>query len=135
MKLGIFEESYTSHVSWYDEDDGEGGQVGQESSVPVATLMERSAKAKAVRNDDGRGDFEYLAVELAARAWADAHPDFCVSTTRGYQFETKGSVAEFLKAMRGAAKAAHAEYDGIPWPDWAVKAQAEGWKPPKGWKP
>lgn len=25
--------------------------------------------------------------------------------------------------------------DERPWPDWAVKAKAEGWMPPEGWRP
>ena len=30
-----------------------------------------------------------------------------------------------LRELRGAA----------PWPDWAIAAQAAGWKPPRGWRP
>jgi hypothetical protein len=39
------------------------------------------------------------------------------------------------KALKAAKAALEVFQSGIPLPDWALKAQSEGWKPPMGWKP
>ena len=39
------------------------------------------------------------------------------------------------KALRVANAALIAWRDGVKLPAWAKKATAEGWKPPKGWRP
>lgn len=48
---------------------------------------------------------------------------------RGFYFKTKRQVAHALLAANRALN------QDVPWPEWAIKAKAEGWKPPKGWKP
>lgn len=45
---------------------------------------------------------------------------------------TQGAVKRALKAAKAAVNTFRA---GIPSPDWALKAYAEGWTPPKGWTP
>ena len=43
---------------------------------------------------------------------------------------------ESLKSARAALAAISlAVQSGKPWPEWAVKAKASGWKAPKGWAP
>jgi len=60
--------------------------------------------------------------------------------------ETKSTVAPFIfadqatankaaTAIRTAFKIDAATRAGLPWPEWAVKANAAGWKPPRGWSP
>ena len=43
------------------------------------------------------------------------------------------------KDAQGALRAAKATNDSfeknLPWSDWAIRAKAEGWKPPRGWSP
>lgn len=48
-------------------------------------------------------------------------------------FETKSDATKALRAARAALRAAKSATN--PMPAWAIKASAEGWKPPKGWKP
>lgn len=45
------------------------------------------------------------------------------------------SQSDVKKALRAAKAAVEAWKAGLPLPDWAVRATAEGWKPPKGWSP
>lgn len=47
-------------------------------------------------------------------------------------WDTKSDAMKALRAARAAVKAVKS---GKPMPPWAVTATAEGWKPPKGWKP
>jgi hypothetical protein len=47
-------------------------------------------------------------------------------------WETRAAAASALKMAKTQAEALLA---GRSWPEWAVKAKAEGWTPPKGWKP
>lgn len=39
------------------------------------------------------------------------------------------------RAMRIARLTVRELEEGRPWPDWARRAIAEGWKPPRRWKP
>lgn len=38
-------------------------------------------------------------------------------------------------AMRMARLVSREMEDGVPWPRWAKQAIAEGWKPPRRWRP
>lgn len=48
-----------------------------------------------------------------------------------YRWETKTDAEGCLREIRAVLKAGR----NNPMPDWALKASAAGWKPPKGWKP
>ena len=50
----------------------------------------------------------------------------------GYGWSSKSSALKVLRRCRAELKSIR---DNIPWPDWAKRAVAEGFKPPKGWKP
>lgn len=45
------------------------------------------------------------------------------------------SEAKATKALKVANRAMKVHESKTPWPEWARQALAEGWKPPKGWKP
>lgn len=49
---------------------------------------------------------------------------------RGFYWHTKAKATAALRQIKEALK--HADK---PLPEWAEKALAAGWKPPKGWKP
>lgn len=136
-KLSIFKDRYVYHVSWIDDDGEEGAWIGQDAALSVHALKAQAQKAKLKRSDDGWSEFEYTAVELAAKEWAKRNPGIAFERpAAGYEFESHADAKRFLADMRSAAKAARSEYDtGVPWPEWAKQAQAAGWKPPKNWKP
>lgn len=138
-KLVISQDRYVFHIEW--NDDGEpGAWVGQDASSSLESLKAQAAKAKQRRDDDGWSEFEYLAVEIAAKELAKKEKDSDIFLRRGvsggYEFESMAAAKRFLAAMKSAVKAARHEYDtGIAWPEWARQAHAAGWKPPKNWKP
>jgi hypothetical protein len=55
---------------------------------------------------------------------------------RHWEFESLTDAKSVMKLLNSALKSATESYwkDGEPWPEWALKAQTAGWKPPKGWK-
>jgi hypothetical protein len=135
--LEIVEMSRRSYVAWFDEDDGEGARVGQESLLSFDQLKAELEECRGVRDEEGLSMFEYFSVEIAAKNWHaknmrdDVHPE-----GSGYEFDESKTCKKFLAAMKAALKAAQSEYDSnVPWPEWAKQAEAAGWKPPKGWKP
>jgi hypothetical protein len=136
VTLAIVEHGTRYAVAWR-----EGGEecawVGESASTDTQRLTELLCLAKKDRRSDGREDYEYLSVELAARAWLAAHPDVFVCTdASGYVFDFREDACAFLRAMRAAARAARQAYDvGREWPEWATKALAAGWRPPHGWRP
>lgn len=50
----------------------------------------------------------------------------------GFLFDSRTEAAKAMRILKTCQKQAK---DERPWPEWAVKAAAEGWKAPKGWKP
>lgn len=51
---------------------------------------------------------------------------------RLWLWDSKKAAFASLRVANAALVAAESDK---PWPDWAQKALAHGWKPPKGWKP
>ena len=60
-----------------------------------------------------------------------------VSHGHGYDWEGLiwSSKTDAQKALNAANAALEAHRSSKPYPEWAVKALAAGWKVPKGWKP
>lgn len=129
-KLAMGEDS----VDWVV--DGElGATVGQEQDLRICPAVDLRQRLQRARDKGDRDEVEYLAVELAAREWLDARldsADYASVHSGGIHFDSSTRLREFFAAMKVALKRAH---DEMPWPDWATKALAAGWKPPKGWKP
>ncbi len=114
--------------AWAAEDDC-GAAVGQEGNATFAKLEAKLAKARAERDRDG---VEYYAVEIAAKRFASERDDVSLHANGGWVCDYAATRKAFGTCIRAAAKRAH---DDTPWPEWALKAQEEGWKAPKGWKP
>lgn len=57
----------------------------------------------------------------------------------GFYWNTEAQARKVLSKVKAALKADAAAQKalkaGKPWPEWAVKAKAEGWRAPKGWVP
>jgi hypothetical protein len=51
--------------------------------------------------------------------------------SHGFRWESRAKATVALRAINLSIK----NDGGAPWPEWALKAKAERWTPPKGWKP
>jgi hypothetical protein len=109
MYLEVFENhSGLCHLSWCDDEDGEGSEVGSLCGDPENDALNRALTPMVnnefiTRGDDGTFAFDYIMDAKRALSLANA---------------TLNSLA-----------------DSKPWPQWAIDATAAGWKAPKGWKP
>lgn len=56
----------------------------------------------------------------------------CSSTSGAYIWESKKQAARAMRLARAELKAIQT---GRPFPEWAKQALAEGWKPPRRWRP
>jgi hypothetical protein len=103
-------------IAWFlaDEDDL-GGTIGDGEDYSDAELANAATDERP----------HIIANQAAAKT------DGLKRDGRGYYWETKRAATTALRAMNLAIK----NDGGPPWPEWATKAAAEGWKPPKGWKP
>lgn len=109
MVLSVTDERDGYCLAWCD-DDGPGLYLGESDG----------------HLDESAGEHR-AAVEAAS---AIGNP------TRGeYRRLCWDSLTSARKALAAAKAAVRAFHDGAPMPDWALKAIAEGWKPPRGWKP
>lgn len=135
-KLGWSNYGDGSSVAWF-EDGEEGAVIGQDFKTPTDQLEEKLKEARkesAEGNAAAREAIEYLVVELAAQKWVAEHPDVAEMGDGGLRLPEAPARAlgDYMRTLKNALARAH---DATPWPDWAVKAQAAGWKAPKGWKP
>jgi len=96
------------YIGWYLADDGDFGQYVGEHEPPTPS-----------DKDEWEAKIAYDAI----KPYADG------TDCRGFYFGTK------RKAFHALYAANRALNKDVPWPEWATKAKAEGWKPPKGWKP
>lgn len=75
---------------------------------------------------------ESLVAFNAIHDFCEPRADVAAPRFGGYVFESE-SVAR--QALRHVNAALVAWQDGIEMPEWAKTAMAEGWNPPRGWKP
>lgn len=110
--LGIREDRYLFRIGWYFADGGDFGAMLGEGSVPT-------------KAPSGESDWEHW---MASRTAAQCKPQ---RDGDGFYWESKSDARKALVAINAAIKLRADK----PMPEWAAKALAEGWKPPKGWKP
>lgn len=99
-------------IGWIIPDDNEfGAYVGDmRYDSPVAPKDKETWEAWAV----------YQAVKPFAEG---------MTQLNGFYFGSKKKAQLALQAANDAL------ISNAPWPEWAVRAKAAGWAPPKGWKP
>lgn len=112
-------DSYKFRLTWWLADDQEmGGSVGDQ--VYLQANLDRPMD---------RADRDCAIAYLTAKA------------TAGVTVKTLGSELwwrnrkDATNALRAINAALKADRSATPWPEWAVKATAAGWKAPKGWTP
>lgn len=112
----VFRESRRGEwrLVWYFPDEGEDG----------GTLGEKGPISKRLASSSDRDQRELYLIDRALRG---ARRD-----GRGFFWSSKEDAMRAMKLARAACDAAESTK---PWPDWAVRASAAGWKAPKGWKP
>jgi hypothetical protein len=101
-------------IVWEFEDDT-GGMLGQDKE---------DGKGEPPKDPDS---WEHWA---ASKAILDAFPGV-ERDQNGFFWPTERAAKKALQAVKAVLKANVPER---PMPDWALKALANGWKPPKGWK-
>lgn len=116
-KIDVFEERRGYVLRWIVDGDcgGEIGELDPPTKMPTTSNAER----------------ENWIVYKAAEPFAEPDKD----KYEGFTFESLSKARTALRAVRAALRVDAAAQQGVPWPAWAVTAQAAGWKPPRGWKP
>lgn len=102
---------------WLEGDDDFGLYVGESISDDVENGSEKQ---------------ECIVAENAARKTKGVQFD---NNNLCFYWETISNARAALREINAALNAFRANRVNLPWPDWAIKAKADGWKPPKNWKP
>ena len=103
------------YLTWFIvEDEDYGATIGEREYTKD---LEKATDPEAI---------EEIALGLTAKGLADGRD------TWGYYWETVSGAKAALRAVKLREKTLS---DERPLPEWAVTAAANGWKPPKGWKP
>lgn len=76
-------------------------------------------------NEEAPTEKEHWEYWVSAKAVYLLNPE---QDFKGFYFESKPAAQKALNVAKQAMK------QDRPLPEWAQKALAEGWKPPKGWK-
>ena len=113
MKLSINETDRGFSIGWYDSVDGDFGLM----------LSDR---------DEDETDLETIAAVKAISAMKTK--PLYDSQVGQWVWDSARQAGAALRVAKEAIKLAQSK-KFKPMPPWAVAALAEGWKPPKGWKP
>jgi hypothetical protein len=120
-RLAIEERGGAYRIGWYfygdeNEDEEFGLMLGDHIVSDGIDNRETQAAADAIAASPFRPDY----------------PESLAKRGRAWTWESKSKAQKALAIANAAIKALNAKK---PWPDWALKAVAAGWKAPKGWKP
>lgn len=115
-------------IGWYFADDEEFGlHLGEDSATDDVL------RARLEREQD-LDEREVLVAELVGREKAEER-----NSMGQLQWLSKGKAKEALREIRHHIKVDAEQFKARqlakPWPEWALTAVENGWKPPKGWKP
>jgi len=109
--LDIDERAKGLYIAWYLPNDGNfGAYLGEDAEL----------SPKPPNDKEG---WEMWTANRAVRPLSEGRDQ------HGYVFETMKAAKEALAAANQALRG------DSPWPQWAIKAKAAGWTPPKDWKP
>lgn len=111
------------YIAWIFDGD-EGGILGDETYTDVDL-----AKAAAKSDDDSWQHIKATITASKTERVDRRRVHRAMSTC--YVWPTRKAATAALRAVKAAIK----DRSDVPWPDWAVKAKAAGWTPPKGWAP
>lgn len=111
-RLAIQEDRYDYKIGWYLWDDEEFGLMLGRGTDSIEDAAETVAATKAIR-----ANTELHPLNLDSTEWC---------------WENRSTAQKALRVAKAAIATMNA---AKPMPEWAIKATAEGWKPPKGWKP
>ena len=106
------DESGDYSIGWVIPDEGEfGAYIGDtDYNSPTAPKS--------------KDEWEAWAVYQAVKPFAEGK-----SQLNGFYFGSKRQAQLALQAANASL------VSNAPWPEWAVRAKAAGWTPPKGWRP
>lgn len=112
--LRIGDDGRTYQIAWYFPDIQETGAcLGDLCDYPAPTT-----------DEEKREVWEMVTASKAVEPFSSGRKQHY-----GFEFETEHAAKKALAAANAALNL------GPEMPDWAVKAAAAGWTPPKGWKP
>ena len=111
-------------IQWeLDDGDDLGAFFGQEKKEPPEDFSKTTTKM----------DRDYWAAERAGfQVIKEGDPDTRGHDSTGFWWEGRSQATKALTKVKAMMSAT---LSSVPWPEWAITAQANGWKPPKGWKP
>lgn len=127
-KLVIETDGYWYYLQWYLAEDRDlGGVIGESTSLRSLVLIEKAMQKQLAPDEQEACVVHRTALQCGAQV---------VTVGRGigtvFAWETLAGARTALAAIKAGLLA---DASKRPWPDWAIKAKAAGWKPPKGWKP
>jgi hypothetical protein len=129
-RIVIVESRYGYSLQWYLEEDGDLGlTLGEGETHESLSKMDKAITRRGTVGEDPDGKVEHAVTTLAAWKHEGMH---LAPQGQGFYWESKKGAAEALRLVKVAIKELK---DNKPWPEWAKQAAANGWKPPKGWKP
>lgn len=113
---------------WLDDGDDYGASIGEQQGRGWEKFLEGCREDRLSLLDARTWwECERIAAEDAANGYALKGSSFV--------WDSRNRAEKCLRDARRFAKI-YVESDGAKaWPEWAQKALAAGWKPPRGWKP
>jgi hypothetical protein len=141
-KLVIIEDYAGYRVAWQVYSENIGEDIGGHLDVTDFTAETIARKINAAAEPAEFDELEHEVACSAASTVVEKLNDARVTRTSldGFRFERKSDAQKVLTAAKAAVaalreRAKQVAAGEVAWPMWAHLAKAEGWTPPKGWKP
>jgi hypothetical protein len=110
-----------------------GSTLGSESLSRIRSIRKKVAAGKHLQSPDYDHFTATAALAEDAKTLETQKDDF------GFYWDTKAKAQQALRRAKVAIREANMlrkqHKAKTPWPDWAIKAKAAGWEPPKNWMP
>jgi hypothetical protein len=107
VATGVYRIFWIVDDEFSPDDSGNGACVGEEGDDPEMTIANVVAEKSESAEKDGSG----------------------------FLWSSEREARAVLKNVKAAIRIYHDQMANRPWPEWAEKALAAGWKSPKGWHP
>lgn len=110
------------HMEWVDEEGNFVYAFGNDDSCDPESFDSKADKRWA--------RWHRLAVKLVVEAGLGGR-----TRDGSVLFKSEKDGKRALRIINACRKLSALADESLPLPEWAIKAQAEGWKAPKGWTP
>jgi hypothetical protein len=122
-RLDIDERGGKYRIGWFDEEND------LEGDLCIGETLCHTGPQMSEKDRDEVDEHNFISKTLKTQCAPEGNDE------RGFYWYDFGDAKHALALAKQLRRQWKDQRKNRPWPDWAKKAAAAGWKPPKTWKP